>query len=78
MDNQKRIKSIVNNIKAGNYDDVLCYIRKTTSLEELLLLREHKILQYIVDKAKNEKVLNEYLEHIKKIDNDCYLREKNS
>lgn len=77
MYNQKRIKKIMKCTKEGSYDELLNYMKEVDSAEELLALREHKIIQHIVDNTKEEKILKSYLERIKTIDNGCYVYEKN-
>ena len=51
--------------KEGSYDELLNYMKEVDSAEELLALREHKIIQHIVDNTKEEKILKSYLERIK-------------
>lgn len=77
MYNQKRIKKIMKCTKEGSYDELLNYMKEVDSAEELLALREHKIIQHIVDNTKEEKILKSYLECIKTIDNGRYVHEKN-
>lgn len=77
MYNQKSIKKIMRFTKKGSYAELLNYIKEAINLEDLFALREHKIIQYIVDNTKQEKILKSYLERIKIIDNRHYVHEKN-
>lgn len=77
MYNQKRIKKIMKCTREGSYDELLNYMIEVNSAEDLIALREHKIIQYIVDNTKEEKILKSYLERIKIIDNRHYVHEKN-
>ncbi len=69
MYNQKIIKKIKRCAKEGSYDELLNYIKEAIDLEDLFALREHKIIEFIVDNTKQEKILKSYLERIKIIDN---------
>lgn len=77
MYNQKIIKKIKRCAKEGSYDELLNYIKEAIDLEDLFALREHKIIEFIVDNTKQEKILKSYLERIKIIDNRHYAHEKN-
>ena len=77
MHNQKSIKKIMKCTREGSYDELLNYIKEANDSEDLFALREHKIIQYIVDNTKQEKILKSYLERIKIIDNRHYVHEKN-
>lgn len=77
MYNQKIIKKIKRCAKKGSYDQLLNYIKEAIDLEDLFALREHKIIEFIVDNTKQEKILKSYLERIKIIDNRHYAHEKN-
>lgn len=49
MYNQKIIKKIKRCAKEGSYDELLNYIKEAIDLEDLFALREHKIIEFIVD-----------------------------
>ncbi|WP_436513123.1 hypothetical protein [Clostridium thermobutyricum] len=74
---EKLIRKINLDIKSSNYDSVLKFINECKKYEELIILKEQKILFKIATKGKNRKVFSLYLKKIKEIDKLQYIYEKN-
>ncbi|MGL5633856.1 MAG: hypothetical protein ACRDDL_02110 [Sarcina sp.] len=73
----KLIKKINSDIKNSNYDSVLKFINDCKRYEDLIILKEQKILYKIATETKGKKIFSVYLSKIKEIDKLQYIYEKN-
>lgn len=73
----KLIRKINSDIKNDNYKSTLEFINCCKTYEELITLRERRILFRIASKPKNKKVCSLYIAKMKEINKLQYVYEKN-